>query len=167
MTNQEVIERMKYRIKTATDIAGKGVDGKSYEDMEIAIKALEEIQKYRQIGTVQEIQSMKAELARWHTDRLNDRIKNEFAYMSTLICHNCDHKDDYIEELEADMDEYKAIGTVEECREAMEKQKAKKPIKIAPCKSVNYFKCSACGEFLSIDKPFCAECGNAVDWSEL
>ena len=41
MNNQEVIEKMKYRIKTATDIAGKGIDGKAYEDMEMAIQALE------------------------------------------------------------------------------------------------------------------------------
>lgn len=41
MTNQEAIERMKYRINTATDIVGKGVDGNAYEDMELAIQALE------------------------------------------------------------------------------------------------------------------------------
>lgn len=63
------------------------------------------------------------------------------------------------------LEQYRAIGTVEECRESRERQRAKKPIKIAPCKSVNYFKCSSCGEFLSIGKPFCKECGNAVDWS--
>lgn len=54
MTDNEAIARMKYRIETAIDIAGKGVDGKAYEDMEMAIKALEEIQQYRAIGTVDE-----------------------------------------------------------------------------------------------------------------
>lgn len=54
MTNNEAIARMKYRIETATDIAGKGVDGKAYEDMEMVIKALEEIQLYQAIGTVEE-----------------------------------------------------------------------------------------------------------------
>lgn len=56
MTENEAIIRMRYRIDTATDIAGKGADGKAYEDMEMAIKALEEIQKYRVIGTVDECQ---------------------------------------------------------------------------------------------------------------
>ena len=56
MTENEAIARMKYRIETATDIAGNGVDGKAYEDMEIAIKALEEVQQYRAIGTVEECQ---------------------------------------------------------------------------------------------------------------
>ncbi len=42
------------------------------------------------------------ELERWHTDKVNEKIKNPFAQKSTIICHNCDHKDDYIEELEAE-----------------------------------------------------------------
>lgn len=41
------------------------------------------------------------ELERWHTDKVNEKIKNPFAWTSTLCCHNCDHKDEYIEELEA------------------------------------------------------------------
>ena len=36
MTNQEAINRMRYRIDTATEIAGKGEDGKAFEDMEMA-----------------------------------------------------------------------------------------------------------------------------------
>lgn len=40
-------------------------------------------------------------MERWHTDKVNDKIKNPFAWTSTLCCHNCDHKDEYIEELEA------------------------------------------------------------------
>lgn len=54
MTENEAITRIRYRIDTATDIAGNGIDGKAYEDMEIAIKVLEEIQKYQIIGTVDE-----------------------------------------------------------------------------------------------------------------
>lgn len=56
MTENEAITRMRYRIDTATDIAGKGSDGNAYEDMEMAIKSLEEIQQYRVIGTVNECQ---------------------------------------------------------------------------------------------------------------
>lgn len=59
MTENEAIARMRYRIDTAMDIAGKGSDGKAYEDMEMAIKALEEIQKYQAIGTVKECQEAR------------------------------------------------------------------------------------------------------------
>mgnify|MGYP006876221246 CR=1 FL=1 len=68
---------------------------------DMAIKALEEIQ-------------------RWHTSEVNPNIKNVFANMSTQICHNCDHKDEYIEELEAEIEQYRAIGTPEECRKSVE-----------------------------------------------
>lgn len=60
------------------------------------------------------------EVKRWHTSIVNPRIKNVFANHSTQICHNCDHKDEYIEELEAEVEEYQAIGTLEECQTAME-----------------------------------------------
>ncbi len=66
------------------------------EDLEMAVNALEEIQ-------------------RWHTSVVNPNVKNEFANTSTQICQNCDHKDEYIEELEAEVEEYRAIGTPEEC----------------------------------------------------
>lgn len=54
MTENEAIARIRYRIDTATHNIGKGADGRAYEDMEIAIKVLEEIQQYRVIGTVEE-----------------------------------------------------------------------------------------------------------------
>lgn len=69
---------------------------KEIQSCEVAIKALEEVQ-------------------RWHTSVINPNIKNEFANTSTQICHNCDHKDEYIEELEAEVEEYRTIGTPEEC----------------------------------------------------
>nr|DAH14405.1 MAG TPA: formylglycinamide ribonucleotide amidotransferase [Bacteriophage sp.] len=92
MTENEAIERIKYRMLTAEHVAG----GSGMEDLEMAIKALEEVQ-------------------RWHTSVINPNIKNEFANTSTQICHNCDHKDEYIEELEAEVEEYRTIGTPEEC----------------------------------------------------
>ena len=73
---------------------------KEIQSCEVAIKALEEVQ-------------------RWHTSEINPNIKNEFANTSTQICHNCDHKDEYIEELEAEVEAFHAIGTVEECRAAV------------------------------------------------
>lgn len=54
-----------------------------------------------------ELEKANEELKRWHTDHINEKIRNPFAYTSTLICHNCDHKDEYIEELEAEVEELK------------------------------------------------------------
>lgn len=41
MTVQEAIQLMKSRVETATELMGKGADGKAYEDMEMAIEAME------------------------------------------------------------------------------------------------------------------------------
>lgn len=75
----------------------------------------------------------------------------------------CDMAINALEEIQ----QYRSIGTVEECRAAVEKQRAKKPILSAPCKSINYYLCPNCGKILPINKPFCSECGSAVDWSDI
>lgn len=41
ISTEDAIEMIKYRIATATQTAGKGENGKAFEDMEMAIKALE------------------------------------------------------------------------------------------------------------------------------
>lgn len=84
------------------------------------IKAPEEVQQYRALGTVEKLTDNMEELKRWHTDKIAPNAKNPFAYTSTLICHNCDHKDDYIEELESEVAEYRAIGEISTCRVAVE-----------------------------------------------
>ena len=100
------------------------------------------------------------ELQRWHTSEINPKIKNVFANTSTQICHNCDHKDEYIEELEAEVEEYQAIGTPEECRAAMEKQTAKKPRIIG-----NAMICPSCPRcFKSASPTYCPSCGQWIDW---
>lgn len=113
MTENEAMALMRCRIDTASEIAGKGTDGKAFEDMEMAIEALKEVQQYRK------------------------------------------------------------IGTVEECREAVEKQKAKKCI-IDSCPDHTHYKCPSCGKihlsrykhgFPSLGRitRFCDHCGQAID----
>mgnify|MGYP001624569708 CR=1 FL=1 len=63
-----------------------------------------------------------------------------------------------------EIQQYRAIGTVEECREAVEKQKPKKPHR-------NYKKFSGlwckCGWYLGqkqcLDIKYCPNCGQAID----
>lgn len=78
-----------------------------------------------------------------------------------------------------EIQQYREIGTVEECREAREKQKPKAPkdeLKINPVIDCNgayvdadttvYLLCPNCGEMVGIDEnvdKFCRECGQAID----
>lgn len=88
---------------------------KEIQACELAIQALGEMPQYRALGTVEKLTANMEELKRWHTDKIAPNVKNPFAYTSTLCCCNCDHKDEYIEELEAEVEEYQQIGTPEEC----------------------------------------------------
>lgn len=81
------------------------------------------------------------------------------------------------------LSEYREIGTVEECREAVEKQKPKAPkdsLKIEPiidesgayvdADTTVYLLCPNCEEMVGIDEnvdKFCRECGQAIDTENL
>ncbi|RKI24675.1 hypothetical protein D7V82_14620 [bacterium 1xD8-6] len=62
---------------------------------------------------------------------------------------------------------YEEIGTVEECREARERQGEKKPAK----DEYNHDCCPNCGWIVCQDEyggrylPHCENCGQAIDWS--
>ncbi|MFS0843289.1 MAG: hypothetical protein ACLVBT_09835 [Roseburia hominis] len=104
MEENEAIARIKYRMHTVEQVAGKG----GMEDLEMAIKALEEVQQYR------------------------------------------------------------AIGTVEECRAAVEKQTAKKVKSISRVKDGDSYvgligRCPCCGDILEEDTVYC-DCGQRLDW---
>lgn len=65
---------------------------------------------------------------------------------------------------------YETIGTLEECREAVEKQKQKKPIKAEESR-IRYtegYICPRCGGGFSGTgiAGYCYHCGQAIDWSE-
>ena len=65
-----------------------------------------------------------------------------------------------------ELQQYRAIGTPEECRAAV-KQKAKKPVTY---KGTNRAECPICGATVrGISKPFgdwCSNCGQKLDWSD-
>lgn len=70
-----------------------------------------------------------------------------------------------IEALE-EIQQYHSIGTVEECRQAMEKQRAKKPI-LDTIYHQQYY-CPNCEDFLArknSEKPHHCICGQAIDWT--
>lgn len=111
--------------------------------------------------------------------------ENEARLILDVRISRFDHAGDVNEALEIakqalkEVQQYREIGTVEECREAMEKRKPKKPkdsLKINPVIDGNgayvdadmtvYLLCPNCGEMIGIDEncdKFCRECGQAID----
>lgn len=67
-----------------------------------------------------------------------------------------------------EIQQYREIGTVEECREAVEKQKPKKPriLSSRGGKGGKYCVCPRCngvtGKYIS----YCRSCGQAIQWNE-
>ena len=70
-----------------------------------------------------------------------------------------------------ELEQYRAIGTVEECREAVAKQKAKKCVEES-CPDHTHYKCPSCGKIQKTkygDSEFgcilnyCSNCGQAID----
>ena len=68
-----------------------------------------------------------------------------------------------------EIQQYRKIGTVEECREAVEKQEPKKPE--VSDSDFDYYKCPVCGAYIWAtdcvqDHNYCLNCGQAIDWEE-
>lgn len=48
MNESEAVNKIQWRINTASEIAGRGEDGKAFEDLEIAIQALKIVVKMKE-----------------------------------------------------------------------------------------------------------------------
>ena len=68
-----------------------------------------------------------------------------------------------------EVQQYRKIGTVEECRAAVEKQTAAKPLGGMDADGNDYAICRECSAILSDGEWFaqyCPDCGKKVDWSD-
>lgn len=158
MTENEAIEEL----KNDCNELGKAIPcdtslGESFKNAyAMAIKALEEVQQYRQIGSVELFAGTK---------KLSDLTK----------------KCGTIGKVFDECAEYAAIGTVEECREAVEKQTAKKPEFVDTrfmnngkhisdgCQLQKCYKCPNCNQHIFHvwdDELYCKYCGQHIDWRD-
>lgn len=155
MNENEAIERIKYRMHTAGQVTGES----GMEDLEMAIKALEEIQKYRALETrlaemfggalcleivIDELERQLKEPDNLHP--INAKIltyedaADWDAYraigmpeeLRTMKEHGGFSGIELAEIAAAltGLKEYQQLGTLEECRAAMEKQTACDPDKV-------------------------------------
>ena len=163
MTENEAIEELKFDCNEL----GKAIPcdtswGKSFENAyAMAINALEEVQKYRKIE--------KDLKERYHANvdiplLMHHFIETVFEgekHEGFCLLTNEDAKV---------WEEYKAIGTPEECRVAVEKQTAKKVKSISQIKDGDSYvgligRCPCCGVILEEDTVYC-DCGQRLDWGD-
>lgn len=80
------------------------------------------------------------------------------------------HLKDFAETYQKEIQQYRTIGTVEECRAAVEKQTAKKVKSISQIKDGDSYvgligRCPCCGDILEEDTVYC-DCGQRLDWGD-
>lgn len=81
-------------------------------------------------------------------------------------CIKCAEEHEQLAKWLEELQQYREIGTVEECRAAVERQIAKKPIKrsfIVPYEGIEV--CPNCKEPISKREHHC-KCGQKIDWGE-
>ena len=65
-----------------------------------------------------------------------------------------------------EVEEYRAIGTPEECRAAMEKQTDEKPTAVLGTFGGTEYECKNCGSDVCYGDEYCRWCGQKLDWSD-
>ena len=60
--------------------------------------------------------------------------------------------------------EYKELGTLEEVREAVEKQKEERPQKVLGIFGGEEYECRGCGKTVEYMDEYCRFCGQKQDW---
>lgn len=99
------------------------------------------------------------EVVKYFENKLNTGVnRNRRKYYKTAISA--------MQELQ----EYKQLGTLEEVREAVEKQKKKKPIEDRHhgIRYTEVYRCYSCNESFSGRgfAKYCYHCGQAIDWGD-
>lgn len=108
-----------------------------------AISAMQELQEYKQLGTLEEMKILKAtHLTGAELAKLDCAIKK--------------------------LNEYKKLGTLEEVRDAVEKQREKKPknVETEGYRYTDTYRCPTCGGNFSGTgiADYCYHCGQRLNW---
>lgn len=162
MTESEAIKALEYtkRSRGMPEYGDKWEPNAETIALDMAIKAIEEVWKYRSIGTVERFEQLSEQFGPHTTDETSCPERR---------CNKCDK---YRKENE----KYHEIGTVSECRDATEKQRAKKPVMKQYFEDMEeeYLCCPTCGEILTDRIPddnknfyfHCLKCGQKFSWED-
>ncbi|MFG6378337.1 MAG: hypothetical protein K1W19_08495 [Lachnospiraceae bacterium] len=146
MTENEAIKILQYtkRIRGLPEQGEKWEANRETIAIDMAVKALKEIEEYRKVGTVEEIKEILQIISEGQDDVDESGI-------STGLLH-----------ILLEYADYKKIGTVEECREVRERQRAKEIIHNPEGGVDEDWLCPTCGKFCSPYSKHCQHCGQSV-----
>lgn len=149
MTENEAIKELETSIDLAKMCTQNYERKREIQGYEMAINALKEIQKYRKIEKdLKENYHANVDIPLLMKHFIETVFKGE-KHEGFCILTNEDKQT---------WEEYKAIGTLEECRAAMEKQTAKKPMHVTN----SYFGYQKHKEHVG----YCPNCLRKIDWSD-
>lgn len=100
--------------------------------------------------------------------KLNDTL-GPFSPYYNQDCVKCAQEHGQLAEWLEELKQYRAIGTPEECRVAVEKQHADKPLYqgyVYVCPSCNS-RVTMGSKFIRPGTKFCEDCGQKLDWSDV
>lgn len=161
MNYQEAIEWIKkYSIPNCRTCGFKDTENcdKDYcaceaEGLKYAISAMQELQEYKQLGTLVEVREAMQELKLYKDAKL------------------CLIPEDVFSKQCEEVDAYREIGTLEEVKDAMERQRAKKPNNVGAegYRYTKTYRCPTCGGNFSGTgiANYCYHCGQKLDWEEI
>lgn len=161
MTEREVIKEIRENMLCDYCIAGCDecdIESCSNKDaFSVAIKALEEVQQYREIGTVEEcraavkMQTARKPLHQGCCDKIEGTMQTcRIIYSADIECLCNQKRYNEAKQLEEDMNIIIS---------AMEKQVPKEPTD-----RCMYKECPACGEVEIQFCKYCPSCGQKLDW---
>ena len=160
---------------------------KEIESCEVAVQALEDVQKYRAIEKdLKERYHANVDIPLLMHHFIETGFEGEKHEGFCLLTNEDakvweeykaigtpeelqEMKKDFAEAL-SDWRQYRKVGTLEECRAAVEKQTAKKVKSISKVKDGDSYvgligRCPCCGDILEEDTVYC-DCGQKLDWSD-
>ena len=136
MDYQEAIEYMR------KESHNQCVNSEGQDAYIIAVSAMQELQEYKQLGTLEEMKLLKAT----HLTGV------ELAQISCML---------------KQLAEYEKIGTLEEVRETVEKQKEERPRPVLGIFGGEEYECRECGNTVEYMDDYCKWCGQKLNWSEV
>ena len=100
-----------------------------------------------------------------------DYIAKEEPNVSPLVYKGREEKADTILAMVEELKQYRAIGTLEECRAAMERQNPRAAITEKEDTGTTKYICPACGMYMGwstglFPARYCWKCGQKLDWSD-